>query len=59
MTIGDKVSEKAIGILDLGRMHERETICIFLTKCAKDLNFGKDSPNEVILELVKIIKEQK
>lgn len=58
---GDFIAEKAVEIYKKGRengmLEERERFKEYFTKCAKELDFGDDSPNEVIHKLLKLMDE--
>lgn len=58
---GDFIAEKAVEIYKKGHktgmLEERQRIKDYFTQCANERDFGKDSPNIVILTLLKIMDE--
>ena len=54
----EKIGNLACDIAAIGMNYERERICSYLLKCAEELDFGKDTPSQVIKSLVEIMQQK-
>ncbi len=49
------IAEKACDIYKKGKSDSRNEICSYLLHCSDKIDFGNNTPNEVIRELISII----